>query len=58
MFLTAISSSFDPHTQYMSPTNHENFEINMRLNLDGIGAALKPEDGLHRSDQSDSRWCG
>ncbi len=45
MFLTAVTSSFDPHTAYMSPDSHTNFEINMRLNLDGIGAALKPEDG-------------
>ncbi len=45
MYLTAVTSSFDPHTAYMSPDSHTNFEINMRLNLDGIGAALKPEDG-------------
>ena len=45
MFLTAVTSSFDPHTTYMSPDSHTNFEINTRLNLDGIGAALKPDDG-------------
>ena len=45
MFLTSVTSSFDPHTTYMSPDSHTNFEINMRLNLDGIGAALKPDDG-------------
>lgn len=46
MFLTSITSSFDPHSTYMSPSNLENFNINMRLNLDGIGAALRPEDGM------------
>ncbi|HEY6563659.1 MAG TPA: S41 family peptidase, partial [Pirellulaceae bacterium] len=45
MFLTAVTSSFDPHTSYMSKSTLENFEINMRLNLDGIGAALRSEDG-------------
>lgn len=45
MFLTAVTSSFDPHTTYMSPSSHENFQINMKLNLEGIGAALKGEDG-------------
>ena len=45
LFITAVTTSFDPHTTYMSPESHDNFEINMRLNLDGIGAALKPEDG-------------
>ena len=46
MFLTSVSASFDPHSTYMSPSNLENFNINMRLNLDGIGAALSPEDGM------------
>jgi carboxyl-terminal processing protease len=45
LFLSSVTSSFDPHTTYMSPSSHENFEINMKLNLEGIGAALKPEDG-------------
>lgn len=45
LFLTSVTSSYDPHTSYMSPDSHANFEINMRLNLDGIGAALQPEDG-------------
>jgi carboxyl-terminal processing protease len=42
-YLTAFTSGFDPHTTYMSPTNLENFEIVMRLNLDGIGAALQQD---------------
>lgn len=45
LFLTSVTASFDPHTAYMSPDTHTNFEINMRLNLEGIGAALKPDDG-------------
>ncbi len=45
MYLTAMTTAFDPHTSYMSPRTLENFEIMMRLNLEGIGAALKSEDG-------------
>lgn len=45
MFLTSITSSYDPHTTYMSPSSLENFKIMMKLNLDGIGAQLKVEDG-------------
>ena len=45
IFLTAVTSSFDPHTTYMSPDTLENFHINMRLNLEGIGAALRLDDG-------------
>ncbi|MBP88198.1 MAG: tail-specific protease [Planctomycetaceae bacterium] len=43
-FLTAVTSSYDPHTTYMSPTTLENFRILMRLNLEGIGAALQISD--------------
>lgn len=45
MFLSSVTGSYDPHTTYMSPSNLENFRILMRLNLEGIGAALKFEDG-------------
>lgn len=45
MYLTAITSSYDPHTTYMSPGALENFQIQMRLELDGIGAALQSTDG-------------
>lgn len=45
MYLTALTSSLDPHTSFMSPGTLENFEIGMRLQLDGIGASLKAEDG-------------
>ncbi|MHC2067773.1 carboxy terminal-processing peptidase [Bremerella sp. T1] len=45
IFLTSVTSAYDPHTTYMSPGTLENFNIQMRLNLEGIGAALMSEDG-------------
>ncbi|MBN2475225.1 MAG: carboxy terminal-processing peptidase [Pirellulales bacterium] len=45
MYLTAMATSFDPHTSYMSPATLENFEIIMRLALEGIGASLQLVDG-------------
>ena len=48
MFLTSVTSSLDPHTTYMSPSQLENFRILMSLNLDGIGAKLEQEDGVIR----------
>ncbi|WP_164104356.1 carboxy terminal-processing peptidase [Candidatus Laterigemmans baculatus] len=45
LFLTSITSSYDPHTTYMSPKTLDNFNITMRLNLEGIGAALQEKDG-------------
>ncbi len=45
MYLSALTTAYDPHTSYMSPATLENFEISMRLQLEGIGAALQSEDG-------------
>ena len=44
-YLNSLTSSYDPHTSYMSPTTLENFVISMRLQLEGIGAALQMLDG-------------
>ena len=45
-YLSAVTTSYDPHTSYMSPSSLNNFRILMRLNLEGIGAALQvSEDG-------------
>jgi len=43
-FMNAVTRAFDPHTQYFSPRNTENFNINMSLSLQGIGAVLQAED--------------
>lgn len=45
MYLTALCLTFDPHSSYMSPRARNDFQIQMRLKLEGIGAALKSEDG-------------
>ncbi|HTN77079.1 MAG TPA: carboxy terminal-processing peptidase [Pirellulaceae bacterium] len=45
MYVTALTTSFDPHTTYMSPSSLENFRIMMSLELEGIGAALQVTDG-------------
>lgn len=46
LYVSALTTSFDPHTSYMSPGSFENFRIVMSLNLDGIGAQLMSEDGF------------
>ena len=43
-YINAFSSIYDPHTQYFSPQTAENFDINMSLSLEGIGAVLTTED--------------
>ncbi len=47
MFLTSLSHAYDPHSDYMGPTEASNFEINnVKLTLSGIGALLRSEDGV------------
>jgi carboxyl-terminal processing protease len=39
----ALTTSFDPHTNYFSPDEYENFQIDMSRSLEGIGAKLQTE---------------
>jgi carboxyl-terminal processing protease len=50
-FLSAFTSAFDPHSEYMSPARTEDFDINMKLMLVGIGAQLMPEDGAAKIER-------
>ncbi len=44
-FLTALAQTYDPHSDYLSPEDMENFAISMGLSLVGVGAQLRSEDG-------------
>lgn len=44
IYANALTELYDPHTNYFSPRRSENFNINMRLSLEGIGAVLSLED--------------
>jgi carboxyl-terminal processing protease len=44
VFMNAYTGSIEPHTAYLSPRNSENFQIQLSLSLEGIGAALQTED--------------
>ena len=43
-FMNAFAVSIEPHTAYLSPRTSENFEISMKLSLEGIGALLGREN--------------
>ncbi len=43
IFMNAVTTSFDPHTQFFPPRASEDFDIHMRLSLEGIGAVLQRE---------------
>ena len=42
-FINAYTTAIEPHTAYFSPRISENFDISMRLSLEGIGAVLRSE---------------
>ncbi|MFK7872662.1 MAG: carboxy terminal-processing peptidase [Oligoflexales bacterium] len=44
--LNAIATALDPHSSYYSREQLDNFRINTRLSLEGIGAVLHSDDGL------------
>ena len=43
-YMNAFTGVYDPHTQYFSPRVSENFNINMSLSLEGIGAVLQSDN--------------
>ncbi|MYN04695.1 tail-specific protease [Pseudoduganella sp. DS3] len=44
IFMNAYAMSIEPHTNYLGPRAAENFDIAMRLSLEGIGAVLQSRD--------------
>jgi carboxyl-terminal processing protease len=44
LFMNAILETIDPHTNYFSPKNAEDFNQSMSLSLEGIGAQLQTEN--------------
>ena len=45
-FFNAIARACDPHTNYLPPNQREEFDIQMRGNLQGVGALLGEENGF------------
>jgi len=44
-YMDAYTHSYDPHTDYFSPRRFEDFNIDMNLQLQGIGAELRSKNG-------------
>ncbi|MES2017235.1 MAG: carboxy terminal-processing peptidase [Pseudomonadota bacterium] len=44
LFMNAYAMSIEPHTNYLGPRSADNFDIAMRLSLEGIGAVLQSRD--------------
>ncbi|NBQ54136.1 MAG: tail-specific protease, partial [Proteobacteria bacterium] len=46
LFLASFATALDPHSGYLSAEELEDFRIQTRLSLEGIGAVLRSEDGF------------
>ena len=44
--VNSFAAALDPHSDYLSPEDTEDFQINMQLSLEGIGASLSSDDGF------------
>jgi carboxyl-terminal processing protease len=44
LFMNAYTQALEPHTSYMSASTSENFDISMKLSLEGIGAVLRSDN--------------
>ncbi len=43
-YMNALALTIEPHATYFSPREAENFDIEMKLSLEGIGAILQVDD--------------
>lgn len=50
-YFTAFVQVYDPHSEYMTPSTSEDFDIGMKLSLVGIGALLSSEEGAAEIEQ-------
>lgn len=50
-YFTAFAQAYDPHSEYMTPSSSDDFEIGMKLSLGGIGALLQSEDGAAKIER-------
>ena len=50
-YLTAFAQAYDPHSDYMTASSVEDFDIGMKLSLFGIGALLTSEDGAAKVER-------
>jgi carboxyl-terminal processing protease len=44
LYLNSFADAIDPHSNYLAPLTSENFNIHMKLSLEGIGATLRNEN--------------
>ncbi len=51
MYLNSLTTAYDVHSSYFSPRSEEDFDIQMKLSLTGIGAILQYDEGAAKIER-------
>jgi len=55
VFLEAVAQTFDPHSEFLGPSEWNQFKIDTRLTISGIGAEIRMKDGYATIERIFSR---
>ncbi len=55
IFLEAVAQTYDPHSEYLSPADLDEFKIDTQLTMSGIGAEFRVANGYATIDRIFSR---
>jgi carboxyl-terminal processing protease len=55
IFLEAVAQTYDPHSEYLGPSDLDQFKIDTRLTISGVGAQIHMQEGYATIDQIFSR---
>jgi carboxyl-terminal processing protease len=55
IFLEAVAQTYDPHSEYLGPSDLDQFKIDTRLTISGVGAQIHMEEGYATIDRIFSR---
>jgi carboxyl-terminal processing protease len=51
IFLEAVSQAYDPHSEYLGPSELNEFKIDMRISIAGVGIQIRMENGCPKIDR-------
>jgi carboxyl-terminal processing protease len=51
IFLEAVAQTYDPHSEYLGPSDLDQFKIDTRLTISGVGAQIHMEEGYATIDR-------
>ncbi len=56
IFLEAVAQTYDPHSEYLGPSQLNQFKIDTQLTISGVGAEIRMKDGYATIDRIFPTW--